>query len=305
MQETPTGLLLGGVIFLILLFIGIFAAVIVYVRQSQDSSQEPAKGQGEPQPRRQAAQQTEPVAPARRDIPAPEPVPPVDVPARPGEVMRVIRDQQTGRVLVEVDGKQYANIREIADAQVGRRVLWAIADLVRFTGGMATNPQAMRSIAPEAPTRQPEPEPAQPASASLPDRIDTPPPTQPRQAETASPLAPLPRPRPALRTNALTAEEKSRERYSLLGYFRKGFVRDGGTDLAASPVSFIDEIEAILQRRIEQLPTPLGSEVHVLTGVGGALQIEVGYAVYDSPDEVPDPQIRQLIKDAVAEWEKS
>jgi hypothetical protein len=284
------------------LFIGIFAAVIVYFRQGQDPSPEPSEDRE--QPRSQAAQQPEPVTTTEQ---APAPVPLVEAPAHPGEVMRVIRDRQTGRVLVEVDGKRYTNIREIADARVGRRVLWAISDLVRFTGGMATNPQAMRSIAPEAPSRQPEPEPVQPASASVLDRIAVPPPAQPRPAETASSLVPTaaPRPRPARRMSTPIAEEKPRERYSLLGYFRKGFARESATEPAAGPGSFIDEIEAILQRHIEQLPAPLGSEVHVLTGVDGALQIEVGYAVYGSPDEVPDPHIRQLIKDAVAEWEKS
>ena len=66
---------------------------------------------------------------------------------------------------------------------------------------------------------------------------------------------------------------------------------------------FIDEIEGILQGYIRNRPTPLPNEVHVRSGEDGTLQIEVGLDVYSSPDEVPDPEIRQLIKAAVAEWE--
>jgi hypothetical protein len=306
MQETPTGLLLAGVIFLILLFIVIFAAVIVYFRQNQ--SQEPEEDEGKPQaqPRSQATQQ-----PSAQTTDAPERVPSVEAPDRPGEVMRVIRDQQTGRMLVEVDGKQYTHIREIADAQVGRRVLWAISDLVRFTGGMATNPQAMRNIAQEEPKGSPDvasissvPT-ASTVTRSAPDHRAAPPVPQTRLAEAVSLPAALARPRPATETSAPPAEAKPRQRYSLLGYFRQGFTRGGSTAPAASPTSFINEIEAILQGSIQRLAAPPSSEVHVLTGENGALQIEVGNAVYGSPDEVPDPQIRQMIKDAVAEWEKS
>ena len=66
----------------------------------------------------------------------------------------------------------------------------------------------------------------------------------------------------------------------------------------------IEDVEEILQERIQALPTPLPCAVHVLTGPDGTLQIEVGLDTYSTSDEVPDPEIRQLIKDAVAEWER-
>ena len=69
------------------------------------------------------------------------------------------------------------------------------------------------------------------------------------------------------------------------------------------PSIFVDEIEEILQGYIQGRPTPLPYEIHVKSGEDGTLQIEVGLDVYSSPDEVPDPKVRQLIKSAVAEWE--
>jgi hypothetical protein len=100
-------------------------------------------------------------------------------------------------------------------------------------------------------------------------------------------------------------EEKPRQGYSLVNYFRQGLERRGSTEPVSSPTSFIDEIEEILQLRIGRLSSPPPVEVHVLTSEEGSLQIEVGPDVYDSADDVPDPQIRQLIQDAVSEWERS
>jgi hypothetical protein len=286
---TSPALLLAGVIFLLLLFIGIFAATIVYLGKGQSKKQPTS-----PQLRDQ------PVAPPT--LPAKEPPPPsepaLEAPARAGEVMRVIRDPQTSRVLIEVDGKTYAHIREITDASIGRRVLWAIADLVRFTGGMATNPQALRTIQDKEPARHneqpptnaPTAAPAQPPSTSTTARRSVPP-TTPASPSVSSLAVP-----PA-------ASEKN-QRYSLLGFFKRGFERPAPGDALATSMSFIDEIEEILQGYITNLSTPLPYDVHVLTGEDGTLQIKVGGSVYSSPDQVPETEARELIKAAVAEWEK-
>jgi hypothetical protein len=314
MQVLPPWVFLGGVILLILLAIGIFIAIIVYFRQAQSDKQAATRAlfqqQPQPPPSQPIAPQQETTAPATVAVPSPA----VEAPASPGEVMRVIRDERTGRVLVQVEGKQYTHIHEITDARVGRRVLWAIADLVRFTGGMATNPQAVRSVAPK-PAAADLTQFSEPAatSGSVLDRLAQPsastPGPAPQMGETA-PAAPAPatgpRARPSYRPSVpAMPEEKPRQGYSLVDYFRQGFERRGSAEPTPGPTSFIDEIEEILQLHISRLPSPLPVEVHVLTSEDGSLQIEVGLDVYDSADDVPDPQIRQLIQDAVSEWERS
>jgi pyruvate/2-oxoglutarate dehydrogenase complex dihydrolipoamide acyltransferase (E2) component len=287
--NTSPALLLFGIIALLLLAVGMIAAVITYVGKSREKD------------RSQALAAERAVQPAPHPTPAApsaaaEPAAIHEAPAHPGEVMRVIRDQDTGRVLVQVDGKQYAHIREIHDAQVGRRVLWAIADLVRFTGGMATNPQAVRSVldaAPDqtsAPQRQPDPA-ASASPAATPD------------LSSARPRAPVSRPSPSYSPPQPTTSNQSK-RYNMIDYFRQGFQNRGASEPIPSATSFIDEIEEILQASLRALPAPLPYEVHVLSGETGVLQIDVGNRSFGSPDEVPDPQIRQLIKAAVAEWEK-
>lgn len=232
-------------------------------------------------------------------------VEPAFSPSSPGEVMRVIREPQTGRILVQVNGQNYAHIREIQDAQVGRQVLWAIADLIRFTGGMAANPQALKSVAPpdkspasaaQPPSSGAEQTGRQPVTPTAqPERVPTPPVTRPT-------MTPPPVTTPVYRPVTQPPEPPS---ISNLGQTVTTFFRRGLEPAqTVQVIPFIAQIEAILQRRIEELPEPLPVEVHVQSAPDGSLQIEVGFQVYHSPAEVPDPKIRQLIQDAVAEWER-
>ncbi len=317
MGETSPVWLLVGVVVLILVAVAIFVATLVYLQRAQSSKQAQEES---PRPHPQLPEKplADPLAQASLQVAAP----PAETPTSPGEVMRVIRDERTGRVLVEVDGQRYTHIREISDAQVGRRVLWAIADLVRFTGGMATNPQAVRgaaqgrngaaSIESALPTREVQagltPANGTPTSA--------PPVAQPvvpvGSAGTGRPVEQVGRldgPAPTSATPAWAASATDTPATeprgsSILEFFRRGFQPAAVVGPAAQPSSFIDEIEAILQQYISSRPTPLPYDVHVKTGPHGALQIAMGPNVYGSLEQIPDPEVKELIKTAVAEWEK-
>ncbi|MBN1933616.1 MAG: hypothetical protein JW934_03065 [Anaerolineae bacterium] len=281
--------LLIGVGTLVTAAIAIFVFIIVYLQRT--TSQKP----NERAPKQAVESAHEPV-----QTKASEPIDPTPLlsPASPGEVMRIVRDPETGRILVEIDGQRYAHIREIKDAQIGRRVLWAIADLLRFTGGMAANPQALKSIPPpeEATGLKPSAEiitqAAQPYQAEArPERPPTPSPA--RSSAAPIPVAPIHTPE--------LVQGGTNVGQTISTFFRRGLQP---ASAPTQPSSFIDQIEAILQRRIENLAQPLPFQVHVQGAPDGTLEIAVGYQIYDSPAQVPDPQIRQLIQDAVAEWEK-
>jgi hypothetical protein len=276
MGDTSPLMLLGGVAVLILMAVGVFVGVLVYLgrgsskKDGGEVSAVPAPQEGGPE-QEPGAVASPPAAALSQTL--------TETPARPGEVMRVFRDERTGRIAVEVEGQSYTHIREIQDAQVGRRVLWAIADLIRFTGGMAANPQAVRSLS-DAPPPEPSP----------PPRVETPP----------APAALGGVPSQARRQGASVQEESGR--YNMVDFFRRGFAPRPAEEFQA-PTSFIDEIEEILQAAIQRRSAPLRVEVHVTTGPNNTLQIEVGHEKYSSPAEVPDPEVRQMIQAAVAEWE--
>ncbi len=58
----------------------------------------------------------------------------------------------------------------------------------------------------------------------------------------------------------------------------------------------------ILQEMLQKIRFP--QVVRLLEGPEGSIQVVVGLKLYKSVDEVPDPQIQQLIRQAVMEWEK-
>ena len=303
---TSPALLLGALIFLIVLAAAILIGTLLYIARAraQARAERTERRTPAPPPAPPAAIPEPAVSPSpEKEEGEPAEPPPAESPGRPGEVMRVIRDQQTGRIVVEIQGERYEHLREIADARVGRRVLWAIADLIRFTGGMATHPQAVQSAAQRAAQEQGIPIPHDIASA----RGQQAPP-QGAAGTAARPGLPESRPpTPLPPTSAppqATPAAGAAPRYSMLAFFQRGLQPPPTSTTLPGPGSFVGEIEGLLQGLIEQRATPLPYEVHLSVGPEDRLQIEVGRQVYDSADEVPDPEVQDLIRAAVAEWEK-
>jgi len=223
--------------------------------------------------------------------------------------MRVIRDEQTGRVLVEVQGQRYAHIREIQDSQVGRRVLWAIADLIRFTGGMAANPKAVRGVLQpqeEAPPLQTNGRPAAEWASTTGRQAPSPP--EPSSLSVTRPLPSAanqsPLGAPVLPVVPEETVQPEPQRYNIGAFFRRAFEPMPAAQPLPGPSAFIDEIEEILQDKIRALSAPLPHDVHVQAAEDGALLIKVGQSAYSSPEDVPQPEIKGLIRAAVAEWER-
>ena len=69
------------------------------------------------------------------------------------------------------------------------------------------------------------------------------------------------------------------------------------------PGSMIEQINEILERKLTSAGNaPRG--VRLAEGPGGTVRVFVGLQAYNM-EEVPDPAVRQLIRQAVAEWEAS
>lgn len=300
---TPPALLLAALVFLIVLAAAILIGTLLYIVRARNKARSERTHVAPPAPPSPGMEQTEPPLSSDRETEPPE-SPAGPPPGQPGEVMRVIRDEQTGRILVDVQGQQYAHIREIADPQVGRRVLWAIADLLRFTGGMAANPQAVKNAAQHAAQEQgipipPNAEPAESKQAQTTTGTTAPPDLLKSRPPTPLPSAPAPAPLQSIPSSGARAGP----RYSILAFFQRGLQPPASVPQSGAS-SLVDEIEDILQELIQQRAAPLSCEVHVSAGPQNQLQIEVGHRVYGSADKVPDPEVQALIRTAVAEWEK-
>jgi len=225
--------------------------------------------------------------------------------AAPVEVMHLLRDRVTGALIVEVEEKRYRALKEIKDGQVGRLVLRAAADLLHFTEVMQPQKQAGTGHSPDA---EPAPTIYPPSPSTLALKI-----APALEQEPAVPRTPAP---PSVEQEFLQSlsqsrqpEEKEPPKTSLnpIEFFRRGFAarRTARIQNNVSARSFVDEIEDILQRFILTYPSFIGKKVHVRTGPSGGIRIQVENKFYDTPDDIPDPEIRELIKMAIQEWEKS
>ncbi len=71
---------------------------------------------------------------------------------------------------------------------------------------------------------------------------------------------------------------------------------------ARRPLSMVEQINQILERMLRDLPEAQRA-VRLVEGAGGSVRVYVGVNAYSSIDDVPDPDIRGLIREAVAKWE--
>jgi hypothetical protein len=68
-------------------------------------------------------------------------------------------------------------------------------------------------------------------------------------------------------------------------------------------LNIADEIETLLQFRLDNLPSFSDRSIHVRPSIEGGVRIEVDGTFYDGIDEVEDDDVRDLLIDVVQEWE--
>ena len=70
------------------------------------------------------------------------------------------------------------------------------------------------------------------------------------------------------------------------------------------PLTFVNEIDDIVQQRLQEQPDLAGHRIR-LTADEVGLSIQIGQQTFDAVGDIPDPQIKALIQDAIREWEGS
>lgn len=69
-------------------------------------------------------------------------------------------------------------------------------------------------------------------------------------------------------------------------------------------LSVVDEVNDILQRKLGGSPLA-GKGIHLMENHKQEIRFWVGLESYDDVEEIPDPEIRNLIDEAVREWEQN
>ncbi len=217
------------------------------------------------------------------------------VAAEPEELLRLLRQPGSGQLVVEVAGQRYAKLADITDRKIGQFVLHVAAHLLAFTNGVIVTPAGMKSVynpkdqlgeAPAPPGR------SQPAKARppQPEPLVPPPPPEAEAAFRASLAAnPLGQPEP------VSSKPK--------GMF--GFGRTSTVGARIPTINLADEINEIVQNRLRYSPPTGPVKIDITSKPDGGINIIVNGHTYSSPEEIPDPEVKDLIKQSIKEWERS
>lgn len=213
-----------------------------------------------------------------------------------GKILSLFREEAGGTLQVEVSGNRYRRISDIEDPQVRRRVIDAAMELIQFTGVLGAGAIAPARIEETHTWR----EDMRVSSQTELSRIRT----VPDRDEVESPQAP---------------EQVQEQFLSMLADMGQGALTPDKPGLVSSlqqrltpklpeserPRTFVDDIEDIIQRRVQLIPALAGRDLHVRPGPGGSVHFVFEGKEYQNLDEVPNLTARQLIKDAIQEWDET
>ncbi len=200
------------------------------------------------------------------DSPLPEPS------TQPEELLRLLRQPQTGQLMVEIAGQRYIKLVDIADKKIGQFILKLTAHLLTFTNGVILTPTGLKSLG--APPPGDLPRPLIPVSRAAAPHVST----------------PTPRPLPPVQT-----PPRSR---GVLGRTRPA--------IEPTPVlNLADEINDIVQAKLLASPLADSNRIDITSDYSGGIRINVNGQFYASLDDVLDVEIRRLIKESIKQWERS
>lgn len=229
------------------------------------------------------------------------PSPPIQ-PQEPVELLRLLRDPQSGQLIVQIGEQRYRKLTEVADKKIGQFILKLAAHLLAFTNGMIVTEAGLKSVYNPKVGQVPEPvvDHSPPANTTT-SRLEpaTPAQTQPvipPQATTSaappltppipSPLSPQPEPAPSR------------------GLF--GLPKSSPALPSMLPtINLAKEINDIVQNRLIYSPLGQTTKIDIISAPDGGIRINVNGSFYSTPDEVPDPEVKNLIKESIKQWERS
>jgi hypothetical protein len=195
------------------------------------------------------------------------------------EVLRVLRDNLTGRIVIELGGQRYSNLADVHEAELRQALQTILTDLDDFQVGAAAV-EPLRPIQPP-PERLAEPTaPPEARSASLPPaRTASPPPARASIQESR----PLPKP-------------------TMNPFKQMAVLRELSKNPPAPTLTIAEQIDAVLQEHIRSTPlVERGIRVH--PGPRGDAVFDLDGESYTGVEQLPDEDVRVVVRAAIAEWE--
>ena len=232
----------------------------------------------------------------------------------PDEVIRLMSDPDKDQFCVHLVDRCYRRLSDVSDRGTGQYILEAITRLLQFSNGMLATNDGFGAMA--VPPLKSDVHSPLPETLALKSQVgsavgdsDSVPPEDldlqsPASSITSSsvPLSEQERFLQQLMNQTPLQPESPVERPSLGQSLRR--VRQGTSSEALPSLNLADEIDRIFQSKLNA--SSLGMvDAQVENNPEGGVRIRVGTVYYNSPDEVSDPRLRELLKLSIAEWNQS
>lgn len=208
-------------------------------------------------------------------------------------VISLIPDQAGGSLQVDVEGTRYQRLADVEDPEVKRRIVAAAMELIRFTGVLG---KSALEPAPLDKTRTWRENLRQESQEEL------------ERARSTSMQPRPPAPEEVEKHFLSLVAELSRmptqlERPNLVDSIQQR-LQPKPLD-SDQPLNVVADIDAILQRRLQLMPALQERGLRVRSGPAGKVLFVFDGQEYQGVDEVPNLTARQLVKDAIREWDET
>ena len=213
-----------------------------------------------------------------------------------GQVLALVRDEAGGPIKVEIEDDKYASLAEIEDPKLKRQVMDVALELIQFTGALGEGAQSLVPLNESDSWREDMRE----SSHSALEQARTPLP-----GEQARPVPPAPDEVEERFLGLLTemGQESTQPQKPSLTSSIQRTLRPSPAE-TEGPRSFVDDIEEIVQRRIQLIPALAGRGLHVRSGPGGKVLFAFEGQDYQGVDAIPNLTARQVVKDSIQEWDE-
>lgn len=212
-----------------------------------------------------------------------------------GEILSLVREQPGGPLLVEVAGHRFRHMADIKDTQLKRQILQAVTELVHFTGALSG--QEPGKLAPLDKTYRWREDLREESRSELRHAR--------REPEPPATIARSPEDVEARFLSRLSeiAAESPPEKATIVSSLQRGLAPK--TPESEPARAFVDEIDAIIQRKIQLIPALARRDIRVRQGAAGMVRFVFEGEEYEDLDDVPNMTVREVIKEAIREWDET
>jgi hypothetical protein len=205
------------------------------------------------------------------------------------QALRLRSDSRSGDFWIEMGDQCFGTLVEVRDKETGERILAGISRLLQFSQGrLASDDGVGRVAVPDLSGYMER------TSVQIPQEAVS----VPQDDDTERRLAQERFIREMLEENTRLAQERAA---AAVPSSRQEVSPVTSRSQEPTSLNLVAEIDRILQAKLAASAMD-SVDAEILAGPEGGVRIRVGTQHYSTPDDVPDEELRRMIKSAIAEW---